>query len=133
MPLQWTPNLATGNIMIDNQHKELFNRFGALIDAMSVGKGKDEVRPLISFLGDYIHAHFSSEESVMKQRNYPGLSEQQAQHAEFIKMYQSLKDELETTGITPSLTLRVTHELKDWLVNHISITDKKLGEYLKSH
>ena len=43
MAMQWNENLAVGVDVIDNQHKGIISRINNLLNAMSQGKGKDEV------------------------------------------------------------------------------------------
>lgn len=40
MALTWTDDLAVGFGLIDSQHKELFSRFNALLQACREGKGR---------------------------------------------------------------------------------------------
>ena len=56
--IEWTADLATGVDEIDNQHKELFQRINNLLEACNHGKGKEEVKKVISFLEDYVITTF---------------------------------------------------------------------------
>jgi len=59
MPFEWTQNLSIGVAEIDNQHKELFKRINNLLDAISQGKGKQELFAVLEFLEDYSKFHFA--------------------------------------------------------------------------
>ena len=48
MAYSFDKSLETGNILIDNQHKELIDAINNLLDACGQGKGRDEIKiPLI--------------------------------------------------------------------------------------
>ena len=38
--------------------------------------------------------------------------------------------ELENSGATVAVITTINHTLLNWLLNHVRITDKKLGQYL---
>lgn len=132
MAVQWTQDLATGIEEIDNQHKELFNRINALIDACSKGKGKEELSGVLNFLADYVVMHFGAEEERMKALAYPDYEAHKKQHDGFIADFLDLKQKLEQKGPTVDLVIKVNHFLFDWLINHIRKMDKVLGAFLKT-
>lgn len=131
MAIQWTENLAVGVDTIDNQHKEIFSRVNNLLNAMALGKGRDEVGKVIAFLADYVVKHFSAEEAIMAKNNYNGLPSQKAEHDQFIKDFSGIKKEFETKGVTPHLVIQVQQKVCNWLTNHIGNEDKKIGAFLK--
>lgn len=131
MAMQWNENLAVGVDVIDNQHKGIISRINNLLNAMSQGKGKDEVGKVLTFLADYVVKHFTAEEGLMKKYNFSGYPEQQAEHAKFIKDFSLLKNEFETRGVTSTLVLQTQRQLCDWLTNHITNKDKQIGVFIK--
>ncbi|MCR4430929.1 MAG: bacteriohemerythrin [Tepidanaerobacteraceae bacterium] len=133
MAVQWTEDLATGIEEIDSQHKELFNRINALVDACSKGKGKEELTGVINFLGDYVVMHFGAEEKRMKAQGFPDYDKHKKQHDDFIGEFRDLKEKLEQKGPTVDLVIKVNHFLFDWLMNHIRKMDKVLGAFLKKN
>lgn len=81
MTIGWRDDLLTGVAEVDDQHKELFRRFGELLTACNQGKGGEEVLRLISFLDDYVVKHFTAEERIMRQHGYPDYLEHKQQFA----------------------------------------------------
>lgn len=132
MAIKWTEDLATGVTVIDNQHKELFNRANALIDATSQSKGKEEITTLLNFLGEYVVSHFEMEELYMSKYNYPDFQLQKAQHMEFLKEFSDLKNRYEKEGVTSHFVIVVQNRVFSWLRNHICKVDKALGVFLKT-
>ena len=131
MQMQWSEKSAVGVDVIDNQHKGIISRINNLLNAMSQGKGRDEVGNVLTFLADYVVKHFTAEEGLMKKYNFSGYSEQQAEHAKFIKDFSLLKKEFETGGVTSTLVLQTQPQLCDWLTNHITNKDKQIGVFIK--
>lgn len=131
MVIKWNDDLLTGVATIDGQHKDIFARMNNLLNAMSQGKGRDEVGNLLSFLGDYIVQHFKAEEAIMTKYNYSEYPTQHTEHTRFTNDIATFKKKFETGGATSSLVITVQQELYNWLMNHISNLDKKLGQFLK--
>ena len=67
----------------------------------------------------------------MDQYSYSSASGHKAQHAQFIKVFQRLKDRMIREGITPPLQQETKELVVDWLLNHIKYSDRALGAYLK--
>jgi hemerythrin len=132
MAIQWTPDLAVGDAEIDRQHQELFAAVDALLEAMRVGKGKQEVEALLAFLERYVIEHFGAEERTMAQAKYPGLARQLAEHRAFTTDLALLGSQIRAEGARTTLVLQVNARVCGWLREHISKTDKALGRYLAS-
>lgn len=132
MAIEWNNDLSIGVDEIDNQHKELFRRINALLDACTQGKGKGEVGRVINFLEDYIVKHFNAEEAIQKKHAYPDYESHKTLHDEFRKSFSELKKSFETEGAGLPLVLRTNRTVVDWLVKHIGRVDKVLGGFLKS-
>ncbi len=130
MAIQWNQNLAVGVADIDGQHKELFKRINDLLDALSQGKGKQELGNTLKFLEDYTKTHFSAEEKLMTRHSYPGLPVQKAEHSKFMNDLAALHREFEATGASLPLLIQVQKRTVEWLTNHISRLDKELGKFL---
>lgn len=131
MPIAWTPDLAVGVETIDNQHKELFQRVSALLDACSAGKGKETIREILAFLEGYVVEHFNDEESLMVRHGYPGYSEHKSLHEQFIREFTALKQQIESDGATGHIVIQTNRIVVNWLNQHIRNVDKLVGAFLK--
>ena len=131
MGIEWNPELATWFVEIDNQHKELFKRVNDLLDAMRVGKGRDEVGKVLKFLEDYTVYHFGNEENYMKKYSYPDYEGHKDQHTSLINDIKKMKVQFEKEGATSLMVIDIQQELGDWLMVHIGQVDKALGKFLK--
>jgi len=132
MAIEWTKDLATGVPIIDDQHKELFGRINALLDACSLGRGKEEVSRVIQFLEDYVNSHFYEEEQRMQQTGYPAYDSHKAQHEEFKRNFAELKQLFETDGTAVYVVTKTNHVVIDWLRVHIRRVDKAFGAFLQT-
>mgnify|MGYP000916868212 CR=1 FL=1 len=132
MAIEWNDSLSVGIEEIDNQHKELFRRINNLLDACNEGKGKQAVGDIINFLGEYVVTHFAAEEAYMRKYAYPEYEAHKAMHQGFIQSFGQLKSKFDSEGPGIQLVLQTNRVVVDWLINHISKVDKKLGEFLSN-
>ena len=126
--LNWSDDLSVKVNGIDNQHKMLVNLINDLHNAMKDGKGKEKLGTILNELISYTKYHFSAEEKLMQQKNYPGYQQHKREHEVFTKKV----EEFNTQFVAGSLFIsnEVLLFLKDWLVGHIKVTDKKYSPYL---
>ena len=129
MALEWTENLAVGIDNIDNQHKILFEKVNQLLDACSAGQGKTVIIDTLDFLRDYTKEHFGDEEKYMLSINYPDYDSHKKLHIEFIEELEKVNNEYIESGNKLLLTLTINSLVVKLLTNHISIEDKKIGNF----
>ena len=132
MGIQWRESLAIGVETIDNQHKELLLRFDRLLNSCQTGQGIEELKKLLVFLAEYVHKHFNDEEALQHLHRYPGYEAHRAEHLYFIEQLNKLNSETEAKGIFTHHVIETNNMLLKWLLNHISKSDKELGEFINS-
>lgn len=132
MAMQWSDDLSVGVSEIDSQHKELINRVNNLLEAMKEGKAKAHLGQVLQFLEDYVVTHFGTEEKYMTKYGYPSFDQHKSQHVAFVQDFSGLKKEFESDGASSALVIRLQRQVCDWLVSHITKTDKSLGAFLKT-
>ncbi len=132
MSIQWRESLAIGVEAIDNQHKELLLRFDRLLNACQAGQGIEELKKLLVFLGEYVHTHFNDEEALQRLHRYPEYETHRAEHLYFIEQLNILNSETEAEGVSTHHVIGTNNMLLKWLLNHISKSDKDLGDFIKS-
>jgi hemerythrin len=130
MALTWTQDLSVGVKEIDAQHRELFKRINSLLEAMSQGKGKGEISPLLAFLEDYVIEHFRTEEGYMVRHGYPDYRSHRELHKGFTKDFRDIKKDLEAKGLSSVLVISVQRHICDWWREHVAKRDKAFGNYL---
>ena len=127
--MPWHPSLSVGIELIDEQHKEWFNRAERLFDAGKKGQAKEYIGELLEFLDSYTKKHFADEERYMRQLNYPGLEEQKKAHAAFIAQLAKLREDYDASGGSISVIINANRIVIDWLTKHISNMDRQIGEF----
>lgn len=132
MAITWYRALEVGVQEVDDQHRELFRRVDALVDAMAARRGPEEMGPLFDFLGRYAVEHFTAEEALMRVHGYPQRHAHEVEHQQFVDDFAALRREFGREGPTALLLVKVNGRVVQWLVDHISRTDKELAAYLKA-
>jgi len=126
--IEWKDSYNVRVEEIDSQHKVLIKIFNDLGNAMEEGKGKEVVKDTLNRLVDYTQFHFSAEEELMAQYEYPEYHSHKKAHDDLKKKVIDLNGRRNDEGFV--LRLEIIYFLKNWLQNHILETDKKLGAYL---
>lgn len=127
---KWDPTLETGNELVDSQHKELFNIINELHDSIVDREDHEIQAAILARLMSYAEHHFTDEEALMRSIFYPGLTEQKAMHKAFKAEARELSNEYTSGKTLLPITLAIF--LHDWLVKHIRIEDRKIGEFIRA-
>lgn len=130
MAYQVTNNLLTGNMIIDNEHRQLFDAINKLLDACSKGQGRNQLAETMNFLQKYIEQHFSHEEQLQRQTNYPDAARHKELHDGYKRVVQEIAQELEKNGPTVVLVGKVNSNIANWLVMHIKREDVKVAAHI---
>lgn len=125
----WSEELSVGIDSIDQQHQILIGLINDLNTAMAKGEANAMIGDILLSLADYTRLHFSYEEKLFEQHDYPNTRKHKRQHCELIDQISALKERFETE-LSGSVGLEIMQFLKNWLTNHIMKTDKAYSEYL---
>ncbi|MFP4025395.1 MAG: bacteriohemerythrin [Thiohalospira sp.] len=127
--IEWTEKYALGIKEIDNQHKGLVILINELFELMSKGKAKNHLEDIFNHLTDYTKQHFFAEEKMMIKYAYAEFDEHKQEHQKFVEKLDALKADYEKGKVT--ISLEILNFLKNWLLNHIQITDQKYIPHIK--
>ena len=128
--IEWQESLSIGVLEIDIQHKLLFEKFGAFLQACNSNAEGDTVHRLFWFLEAYAVTHFGDEEKLMQRLAYPDYLPHRKQHLEFSGEIGRIKERLRVEGPTPELISGMTRFIGSWLVQHISQMDRAIGQFV---
>ncbi|HET9595343.1 MAG TPA: hemerythrin family protein [Anaeromyxobacteraceae bacterium] len=131
MAIAFDDTLITGLPELDRQHRELFVRLDALIEAIRRGSSRQEVGHTLAFLRQYVVTHFADEEVLMREVGFPGREEHTAEHAAFVRDLTALEAEHRRDGASPGLVVRVNVWLTSWLRTHIYDADRRIGSFVR--
>ncbi len=111
---------------IDKQHKKLIDLINELYNALTEGKGRNILSDILKELEAYSVYHFSTEEKMFEEKNYSEKDIHKKQHNFFIQKVQEFKERFNSHDI--KLLYDVTYFIRDWIYEHILISDKKYKE-----
>ncbi len=128
--IEWDDSLSVGVDQIDDQHKMLIQKLKDLSDAFKMGLEQNKMLKTIDFMIDYTDFHFSEEENLMIEHNYPGLEIQKKQHREFRNTLNHILEDYQDEGPTKALATSINVFMLNWLINHIKGIDVQIGKFL---
>jgi len=128
--LKWSEAFSVNVTEIDEQHKHLVGMINTLHEALVSGRGQDAQGKIVADMVDYAAVHFGTEEKYMRLYQFPGQGSHKAEHDSFSEKAADLKARVDGKGFV--LTLGVLNFLRDWLQNHILVTDKQYSNHFNS-
>lgn len=129
---QWTEEMSVNNDVIDMQHKELFAKINALLEAMIDGEAENVVEDMVHFFKHYMEEHLRYEENFLADIGYPHTAEHAAEHGVFVEKYYELKKRLDEADDKSKMVLEIENFMGTWLTKHIQVEDQKYGIYIKT-
>jgi hemerythrin len=129
--IKWNEQYSVGIEEIDNQHKGLVKLINKLItklfDAMSEGQANNILGEIINDMARYTQVHFATEEKYFARFRYAESDTHIKEHLKFIEEVIKFRTQFEAGNIV--LSIEIFRFLKNWLVNHILVYDKKYSQY----
>jgi len=126
----WSGRYSVGVREIDNQHQKLVVIINELHDAMQAGKGRDVLGKIYTELVTYTKTHFSYEEKLMKEKNYPEYSKHLQEHINLTTQVTDMYNDYQSGK--SQITMELLTFLTNWLSNHILGTDKKYSTFFNA-
>jgi hemerythrin len=128
MFFQWKEEYSVGIEKIDLQHRLLIDMINDLYLAIHENRSSEVIPSLIGRLQNYILEHFSTEQCMMEEAGYQGLTEHLLEHDQMIDKVAELESKY-NRGRLGSLGQLVIY-LRSWLDHHICKTDKTMAQTL---
>jgi hemerythrin len=128
--VEWQEELSIGVLEIDIQHKLLFEKVNGFLEACQSQADSDTVHRLFWFLEAYAITHFNDEEKLMLRIAYPDYLPHRKLHLEFAGEVAKIKERLKNEGPSERLVSSMTKFISDWLIQHISITDRAIARFV---
>eukprot|EP01084_Bolivina_argentea_P235411 396151_1 len=107
-PYAWSETFCIGHDETNTEHKNLFEK----INALAADKANAEI---LTDLLAYVKLHFDNEEGRMEAKGYKELVGHKAVHEKFLADCAGVKEVSDETIVF----------LKQWLVDHILVSDMK--------
>lgn len=128
---KWSDDFSVQVTEMDEQHKVLFDLINQLHQAMMSGKGNDTLATVLHGLKEYSLSHFTAEEKYMDKVRFSGLMDQKREHQGFILKVEEYERQLTEKKL--GLSIDVLTFLRDWLIQHIKVSDRKYSEAFHHH
>ncbi|MCL2200052.1 MAG: hemerythrin family protein [Defluviitaleaceae bacterium] len=135
----WNESYATGNEIVDNDHKEVFKLVQDVLSSSKLDR-TDKVGKAINFLSYYVVNHFNNEEKLMDECTYPDAAAHKEEHRAFLEVATAMKEKFDNNGYSLgeftddnnlSLSMEINKNVVTWLSKHIMDSDRKLAEYYR--
>lgn len=107
---------------------EVINTLGLLIDKEDI----EAITKQMQILIDHMQKHFSFEEDLMKDKNYPMYRVHQADHNKVLNETRYIFMDWRTVKDIERLKEYFQEDLLAWLDQHIQAMDTPMAEFLKS-
>lgn len=133
MKYEITPDLLTGNKLIDEEHRQLFDAVNKLLAAFSnkSASGQTEIMSSGNFLKNYVERHFKHEEELQTKYQWREFEVHHKFHEEYkealAKIISTISQENITIQNMSDLNVHIVR-----LVTHIRTMDKRLGAYIQT-
>ncbi len=129
--MEFTDNLCTGIIELDDQHKELFTWGNALLFSEEIVPHTLNFIDALGFLFKYARYHFLSEEAIMKLYSYDRIDAHMNQHKRLRREVDRLYDRAKKDGWAKGFNAELQYFFSDWYVYHIMEWDKSLAVFVR--
>ena len=133
----WTKELETGFDVLDAQHRryiELLNDYieKATEDTTNSAQKDIQLTESLVFLREYAKEHFATEESIMREAEFPEYEAHLEEHLYFLRHVGGLCEDLEINGFSPKLSREVNYYTIEWFIEHILLLDMQLVAFLNA-
>jgi hemerythrin len=133
MKVEWNESLASGDAIIDKQHKELFKHINEFFDSINKEYNHEMTVRTLNFLVKYVKFHFEHEEQQMADRCYPETKLHQSAHRKIVDSLVHCYKRLISEGNATSVEEELTTLLQVWFVEHIMQYDMRLVSFLREN
>ncbi len=122
--------MRVGEATIDGEHDLQMQMLDSLTECIRKGNELVPAKYVLDQFIEFSDMHFLSEQLVMRLHGYPGYEPHLEEHTQLMKKVREIRANI--AAGEQELSLRLTQELKDWLLTHIATEDVSFGEFLKS-
>lgn len=128
--LKWTKDFELGVEKIDLEHKNLIESYDKLYAMMRKGQGHEYYEELLEFLTKYVDTHFNHEEQLQLKVKFDQYEAHKELHDKFRARVEKIITDHKGEDISDSDLISISLFIKDWLLHHILIEDKKIKDFI---
>ncbi len=129
----WKDKYELGVPVVDEQHRELFQRVDAFMKILRYTASWEEkvqrVNETLEFMKVYVVEHFRDEEEYQQRIGYPGYELHKQNHTDMVNYVLQFTEEYEKSGYSEQLMQQFAGKLLAWLINHVAAEDQRIATY----
>ena len=99
-----------------------------MVESLQSTDSKAVAEKVLKELFAYTKYHFGHEEEIMTKLGYPEVDEHKRQHTGFVAKVNEMQEGVADGDYSLA---SIAEFVKKWILNHIMVTDKRLGAFLK--
>jgi hemerythrin-like metal-binding protein len=127
--LVWRAAYASGNALMDAQHRELFRLANEALCLVTGGANGAEVTRLLWAVKNACEEHFADEEALLANVHYPEIGRHARLHADLLRRIEALLDKCMQGELDPrDVTVFVAHDV---IAGHMLREDRRHFGYLR--
>jgi hemerythrin-like metal-binding protein len=131
--LSWDEQYEIDVEQVDKEHRKLFEVINDLHEAMSEGKGREQVSQSLEDLEEYVDYHFSSEREFANDCGFATdctscHKAHQHAHDAFEQQVHDLRVRHDDGELT--VPIDTMQFVKTWVTEHVGGMDQQLGDYV---
>lgn len=128
-PCIWRQEFSVGNAHLDDEHRKFFSLVETIRQNSRSAKLAQQLQTTMDGLISFARIHFSSEEKMMTERNYPQLAEHSKRHAMMLLKLEDLTSRC-TAGKMDNCR-DVFGFAKSWVLRHTLLVDRQYMPWVK--
>lgn len=131
----WKDKYELGVPLVDSQHRELFGRVEAFVQALRSAASwetrVEQVNRTLEFMKNYVVEHFRDEEAYQRRIGYPGHEAHKKLHEGMVQYVLEIEAEYQRRGFDEQLMQQFGGKLLAWLINHVASEDQRIADYAR--
>ena len=127
----WEDSFKVDVQILDAQHYDLFLKIAELRSALEDGEGRNILGRYLHDLIQHMREHFSLEEQMLSETNYPAIERHRAAHRRMLRDVRGFVQRHESGEVGVSIALM--RFLDEVLAYHILGHDRPYSEHLHHH
>jgi len=128
--IHWTDKFATGDALIDSQHRMLISYINRLEELSRItNPSREQVEQFwafIEFMEGYVKMHFQDEDACMYRTRCPAYQVNKKMHGEFLVFFRNFLQRLDAEGCRPAVVKELYDYCSVWVQQHILRIDTQL-------
>ncbi len=129
--IHWNEKYFTTINSVDQQHEKLVQLINQLYKSFKMGNAHNEIQNYLKELVNYTEFHFGYEERYFAEFSYENITEHLAEHQHFVDKISEFQQQM--IAGKAEVSYQLMRFLKDWLLYHIQISDRKYVDCFKQN